>query len=271
MKRFLDAPKARRWMVGFAVLGAAFSVLLPSWTMPAKSPRAAIGEKLKIPVGTVLPVSLEHALSSKDQGKDEAIEGRIMQDVPLPNGDTIPAGSKVRGSITDIASASQGMASITFRFISIQTRDTTIPIYVGLRAMAPYLDVQRAKTPYQESAGSPGGWATTLQIGGDVRFGDGGKVTNGRHRVVGKATRNDGVLARLEDFPGSPCEGWPDVTHGPQAVWVFSVSACGIFDMKGVRIARAGNKAPIGDITLTKDEGDIKIMESSALLLRVVK
>jgi len=41
--------------------------------------------------------------------------------------------------------------------------------------------------------------------------------------------------------------------------------------LKGVRIARAGNKEPLGEITLAKDEGDIKIMKSSALLLRVVK
>jgi len=247
-------------------------VLLPSWPMPAKPPRAGVEGPRKIPVGTVLPISLEHELSSKDKGKDEAIEGRLMQDILVPGGDPIPAGSKIRGAITNIAPASQGEASITLRFISVQTRDnTTIPVAVGLRAMAPYLDVQRARTPNQESTGSPGGWAITLQIGSDVRFGDGGKVTNGHHRIVGQATKNNGVLGRLEDSPGSPCEGWPDATYGPQAVWVFSVDACGIYDMKGVRIARAGNKEPLGEITLAKDEGDIKVMKSSAMLLRVVK
>jgi hypothetical protein len=54
-------------------------------------------------------------------------------------------------------------------------------------------------------------------------------------------------------------------------VWVFSADACGLFDLKGMRIAYAGNTAPFGEITLTKDGGEIKIMKSSAMLLRVVR
>jgi hypothetical protein len=226
---------------------------------------------VKIPVGTVLPVTLEHALSSKDRGKDQAITARIMQEVLVPGADPIPAGATLRGAITDVAPAGQGQASVSFRFTSLESRGVTIPVFVGLRAMAPYLDVQRAKTSYQESSGSPGSWGITLQIGGDIRYGDDAKVETAHHRVVGKATKDNGVLARLEDAPGSPCEGWADATGGPQAVWVFSVDACGVYDLKGIRIARAGNKEPLGEITLTKEEGDIKIMKSSALLLRVVK
>lgn len=271
MKSFLGSREGRRLSLVVAVFVAASAALVSGWATPGKSPWPAIGEKVKIPVGTVLPVSLEHELSSKEQGKDEVIEGRLMQDVPLPGGDVLPAGSKLHGAITNVASASQGLASVSFRFTSLETRRTTLPILAGLRAFAPFLDAQRARTPYQESSGSPGGWGITLQIGGDVRFGDNGKVTNGHHRVVGKATKNSGVLGRLEDAPGSPCEAWPDATTGPQAVWVFSVDACGIYDLKGVRIARAGNKEPLGEITLTKDDGDLKIMKSSALLLRVVK
>src|SRR5215469_11620971 len=255
----------------FLLLTAEGAAVLSGWNTRAHVPRVAVGENRRLPVGTVLPISLEHELSTKGQAKDEAIEGRLMQDVPLAGGNHLPAGSKLRGSITDISRAGQGQASITLRFTSLEAGDAKIPIFVGLRAMAPFLDVQRAKTSYQESAGSPGSWGITVQVGGDIRYGDGGKVTNAHHRVVGKATKNGGVLGRLEDSPGSPCEGWPDGTSGSQAVWVFSVDACGVYDLKGVRIARAGNKEPLGEITLAKDDGDIKIMKSSALLLRVVK
>jgi len=247
-------------------------VLSPAWTMLAKSPGPAIGETLKIPVGTVLPVSLEHALSSKDLVKGEAIEGRLMQDVLLPNRDKIPAGSKLNGSIVKVVSTENGPASITLRFSSLESKHVNFSIVVALRAIATFEAVQSAQLPYQESAsGSPAAWATTLQIGGDIRYGDGGKVTNHHNRKIGKATTNGGVLGPLEDDPGSPCAGWPDATHGPQALWVFSASACGPYDMKPIRIARAGNKEPFGEITLTKEVGEIKLMKSSGLLLRVVQ
>ena len=241
------------------------------WSTPPKTPASAIGEGSKIPIGTFLPVSLEPALSSKGLRKGESIQGRLMQDVSLLGGDTIPAGSKVHGTVVDVVSAENGAASITLRFTSLESKRSSIPIVVALRAMAPYQSVQSARTPYQEGTnGGSAGWATTLQIGGDVRYGDGGKVTNNHRHTVGQATRDAGVLARPDDPPGSPCEGWPDQSPGPQAFWVFSADACGLYDLKGMRLGRAGNKEPFGDITLTKDDGEIKIMKSSALLLRVV-
>jgi len=41
--------------------------------------------------------------------------------------------------------------------------------------------------------------------------------------------------------------------------------------MKGMKILHAGNKDPLGEITLSKDTGDIKIGKSSGMLLRIVK
>jgi hypothetical protein len=233
----------------------------------------AVVEGPKIPVGTTLPASLEHALSSKNLVKGEALEARIMQDVPLAGGGKIPAGSKIIGSVVGVSYIEDGPSSITFRFISLEAKHASpVPIVAALRAMATFEASRSAEAPYQADAvSSPNGWATTQQIGGDMRYGDGGKVTNSHNRKVGKATTDGGVLARLEDTPGSACAGWPDATEGPQAVWLFSAAACGLYDMKNVHVLHAGNKEPLGDITLGKDEGEIKLMKSSALLLRVVK
>ncbi|HKM67252.1 MAG TPA: hypothetical protein VJX70_08810 [Candidatus Acidoferrum sp.] len=236
------------------------------------SPAAGVGQKVDIPVGTVLPVSLEHPLSSKDLTKGESIEGRIMQDVPLPNREKIPIGAKIHGTILSAVSAEKGPASITFRLDSIELRHVTVAVVTGLRVMAPFEDVQAAHAPYQQvTSGSPSDWATTVQIGGDRRYGSGGKVTNRHNQTIGKATSGDGVLVHLQDPPDSPCAGWPSGPEHPQALWVFSAHACGLFDLRGMRIAHAGNTDPLGEITLTKEEGDIKIMKSSALLLRTVR
>jgi hypothetical protein len=265
----LIAGRPSTLLVAFALI---LGVLPPIWTKPLEFPLPAMGDTPKIPVGTVLPVSLEHALSSKDLVKGEAIEGRLMQDVPLPGKAKIPAGSKLHGSIVTAVSSESGPTSITLRFTSLESKHDSFSIVVALRAMATFEAVQSAQMPYQEGAsGSPAAWATTLQIGGDVRYGDGGKVTNRHNRKIGKATTNAGVLGSLEDDPGSSCAGWPDSTHGPQALWVFSAGACGLYDLKGTRIAHAGNKEPLGEITLARDGGEIKLMNSSGLLLRVVQ
>src|ERR1700674_895237 len=72
---------------------------------------------LEIPMGTVLPVRLNHALSSKRAKEGQAITGRIMQDVPLPNDCKIPEGAKVLGTILSVersANASNGRIAIRF-------------------------------------------------------------------------------------------------------------------------------------------------------------
>lgn len=232
---------------------------------------AGIGAIPKIPVGTTLPISFEHALSSKGLTQGQRIEGRLMQDVPLPGGEKIASGAKLHGSILGVVAGEKGGASISFRLDSLESKAGVTPIVVGLRAMASFRAVQAAEAPYEQgSSGTPADWATTLQVGGDRRYGSGGKVTNRRGRKVGKATTNGGVLARLEDAPGSPCAGWPDAAT-PQAVWIFSADACGLFDLKGVRVVHLGNKEPLGAITLGREEGEIQIMKSSAMLLRVVQ
>ena len=270
MSRRISSQIAIPWNAASLFAAVTVCAFFSAWAVLSGNPAPPIGDTLKIPVGTVLPVSLEHNLSSRDSVKGEAIEGRIMQDVPLPGKEKISAGSKIFGTIVDVVSGDHG-ASIVFRFSSVESHHTTTPVVLALRVMAPFEDVQAAQTPYQDSSpGSVNSWATTLQIGGDVRYGDGGKVTNSHNRKVGKATQNSGVLALLQDSPGSPCAGWPSATEGPQAVWVFSTDACGLFDLKNMRLAHAGNKDPLGQITLRKSEGEIKIMKSSAMLLRVV-
>jgi hypothetical protein len=256
------------------VLWMAFSLgaLLPNLAGTPKPPAPAVGETAKLPIGTVLPVTLEHALSSKNLVKGEALEARLMQDVPLPNKEKIPAGSKILGSVVNVVSAEDGPSSITFRFVSLESKHmAATPLVVGLRAMATFEAAQTAQTPYQDATSGTNAWATTLQIGGDVRYGDGGKVSNRHHRQVGKATTDGGVLVRVEDPPGSPCAGWPGAASTTQALWLFSADACGLYDMKHIRLLHAGNKEPLGDITLSRDDGEIKLMKSSVLLLRVVR
>jgi hypothetical protein len=54
-------------------------------------------------------------------------------------------------------------------------------------------------------------------------------------------------------------------------LWVFSASSCGIYDLKGFSVVRIGRSAPLGEITLAKEKGELKIDNSTGMLLRVLR
>ena len=107
MRCRISSAIVNHWSIASLLAAAVVCSFFPGWAFSSGYPALPIGDKLKIPVGTVLPVSLEHSLSSKDSVKGEAIEGRIMQDVLLPGEGKISAGSKIFGTIVDVVSAEQ--------------------------------------------------------------------------------------------------------------------------------------------------------------------
>src|SRR5215469_15321688 len=101
---------------------------------------------LQVPVGTVLPIRLNHGISSKDARVGQTITGRIMQDVPLLNGRKIPEGARVLGTIVSISAPGKDEArKISFRFTEIQIHRQRIAIVTTLQALASTLEVQFAQ------------------------------------------------------------------------------------------------------------------------------
>jgi hypothetical protein len=229
-------------------------------------------EKLEIPAGTILPVRLNHGLSSKSARPGEQVTGRIMQDVPLPNNEKLPEGTKLFGTIVSVERAGNGSnGKISFRFDNLEFHHIKIPIVVNLRALAGFMEVQSAQTPeFSPGFGTPYAWATTHQIGGDEVFGVGGPVTNQNSETVGKGVYG-GVLVHLRAQPESRCRGALDSEDRLQALWVFSSDACGVYGIQGVKIAHAGRTEPVGEVTLVADQQDLLIRGASGMLLRVIR
>lgn len=222
-----------------------------------------------IPPGTILPVQLNSTLRSKKAGWGQAVSARIMQDVPLPGGHKIHAGSKVLGHVISVTPArANAPARITFTLDHVAAGKERLPVSTNLRALASMVDVAQAQIPQTgpDRGTSQDSW-TTVQIGGEVVYGR-AAVANGTH-IIGSPLAGGGVLAPVAANPGAGCRGAVEGNDSPQALWVFSSDACGVYGYPDLLIAHAGKTDPLGQITLESTEGNLNIRSGSGLLLRV--
>jgi len=260
-------------------LGVLVLALLCGFALRAQTNAAAAGaapradrDSIQIPAGTILPVRLNHGFSSKSTRVGQQLTGRIMQDVPLPGSGKIPEGSKVIGTILSVSTAeNNSLGKIAFQFAQIEIHHRRMALVTNLRAIASPTEVQFAQIPETTLGfGTPYAWATTDLIGGDVKYGAGGPVTDRGSQVVGEGTY-EGVLVHVRAQPESGCRGDLDGNQQLQALWVFSADSCGVYGMVGARIMHAGRNAPIGEITLSSDSGDVNVRSGSGMLLRVIR
>jgi len=222
-----------------------------------------------IPAGTILPLQLNSSLNSKKTRPGQVVTARLMQDVPLPSGTKIRAGSRAIGRVLDVVEASHGSgAKLSLQFDTLEVSKRKIPMTTNLRALASMMEVEDAQIPKTgPDRGTPASWWTTVQIGGDVDYRGGGPVANGLN-VVGEPTGN-GVLVRVTPKPGTKCRGAISGNNRPQALWLFSADACGIYGFSDLTIVHAGRNRPMGQITLASERNNFDIRSGSGLLLRV--
>jgi hypothetical protein len=222
-----------------------------------------------IPPGTILPIQLDSTLSSAKAVSGHVISARLMQDVPLGDGSRIPARAKITGQIINAKPASStSPTTITFRFDTIHTRGVQISIKTSLRALASFVDVEQAQIPIEgpDRGTSANAW-TTVQIGGETVYRGGGPVESFAG-PVGKPVYG-GVLADVRSNPERGCQGVTPTNNVPQALWVFSSDACGVYDLRGLNIRHAGRTTPVGDIILDSPKSQVKIGGGAGMLLQV--
>jgi len=255
-----------RLIASLLVLGAISSV--PFLSFPAAEAQPV--ERSPIPQGTVLPARLDGGLSLKDARREQVIQAKTTQEVPLPSG-SIPYKSTLTGAIMGIEHDTNGPGlRLTLKFQQLEYRNQSVRILTYLRAIASLRAVRNAQLPLAgPDAGTPSGWADTVQIGGDIRYGDGGLVRNRAKQKVGTGVRG-GVLVQLHANPALGCDGSLNGEEAPQALWVFSSDACGVYDLRGVKITQTGKAPPEGYITLHFDKDDMKLESGTGMLLRIV-
>ncbi len=219
-----------------------------------------------IPDGTILPVFLNSSLNARKLKIGETVRGRIVQDVPLPSGSRIRAGTKVIGRVIDVQRGNG--ARVTVRFDTLVASHRRIPITTSLRALASMMDVDEAQIPaFGPDRGTPENVWTTEQIGGEVVYRGGGSVAKGL-LAVGKPAPN-GVLVHVSDKPGTSCRGEIEANDRLQALWVFASDACGAYGFPDLAITHAGRSNPAGEFTLASEHGNVNVRAGSGMLLRV--
>src|ERR1700688_758129 len=255
----------------FATLSCAHPLTRPAQSVHPDPPDKG---SYTIPPGTILPARLNLTISSAKSKPGQISTGRIMQDVPLSSGIRIKEGSKVVGNIVELTHASSGRPpTISLRFDKLISGHQEIPITTNLRAIAGFMRINEAQTPpIGPGESDVYRWLTTVQVGGDIVYGEGGPVTthNDSNDVVGKAVTG-GVLAQVRANEATKCRGATDGNEAPQALWVFSSDACGTYGLEHVRIVSAGRTGATGVIVFSSDKGDVKIPGGAGMLLRVNK
>lgn len=229
----------------------------------------AVPSQVSIPNGTILPIRLSTSLSSHKSKPGEAIAGRVMQDVPLGQNGVIRSGARITGHIVSVSPATNGSsAKISFVFDAIQIRHSAVPILTDLRALASPLEIDDAQLPDTgPDRGTPPAAYTTVQVGGDVVYRGGGPVAQGE-TVVGEPVPG-GVLVNVRAAEGQPCRGALDGNLRPQALWLFSSDACGVYGYSQVAIAHAGRTNPTGEVAFAAtDDRELDIRAGSGMLLR---
>jgi hypothetical protein len=225
----------------------------------------------KIAPGTILPVILRTGFSFDKAKPGQILHGEIAQDVSLGSGAKIHKGAKVEGQIAEVTPAAGGPRNIVkVQFDKVNVDGQWVPVVTNLRAIAGFMAVIDAGIPIEApTEGSPYNWLPKEQIGGDTDYGVGGPVQSADgSKVIGKFLGN-GVVGQVSAKEGSKCRGPVDNNNNPQALWVFSSEACGVYGIEHLQIEHAGRTDPLGTIVLASDTRNLKLRDGDGLLLRV--
>jgi hypothetical protein len=222
----------------------------------------------QIPAGTVIPVMLNTGLNAGKDGAGKNIEGKVMQDVSTPLGFTISRGSRITGQIVSAGKSGGSDSSLVLKFDSIQDHGRSIPLTAAVLAVASMQSVAQAQAPINSNSDmvSASGWVTR-QVGGDV-------VSRSQRKVgtpgglTGTWLEDSSVLIKLTPNADAGCPSGPGYDR-PQAVWIFSSSACGTYDLGSAKIANSGTTPPLGNVSISSDH-NLQIRGGSAWLLITV-
>jgi hypothetical protein len=229
---------------------------------------SAIAVGQDIPAGTVIPVMLNTGLNADKDKAGKKIDGKVMQDVPTPLGFTISKGSRITGQVVSAGKSDGSNSSLVLKFDSIQDHGRTIPLTAAVLAVASMQSVAQAQLPINSNPDTqPASQWVTRQVGGDAVNRAQAKAGT-PSGLTGTWLEGSSVLIKLTPNADAGCPAGPGYDRA-QAVWIFSSSACGTYDLGSARIGSAGATPPLGHVSITSDR-NVQIHGGSGWLLIIV-
>jgi hypothetical protein len=212
----------------------------------------------EIPAGTIVPVMLTVTVESAKAHPGQAITGKVMERVPLPDGQDIPEGARVIAHVDQVMPAQgKSPAWMAIEFDQIMIHGHQVPVKANVRAVASMMAVYDAQVPFFEPDTTPRGAVMLAPVGGDPAF-----RPDNPERSFKKVVTFDGELP-----PG--CGARIDRESGTGALWVFSPYACGVYGYgKGLAIVKDGSEEPVGNI-IVGSQKNFDLHAGSGWLLRV--
>ncbi len=212
----------------------------------------------EIPAGTVVPVMLTMTVDSAKAHPGQQVTGKVMEVVPLPDGQDIPVGAKVFGHVSQVVPGNGvSPASLAVQFDQIVFHGREIPVKTNLRALASMMAVYDAQVPFFEPDTTPRSAVMLAPVGGEPAF----RPDN--------PEKSSGRMVRFRGDLPAGCGGRIDQEGGTGALWVFSPYACGVYGFgKGLVIVQDGASDPDGNIILGSKKS-VSVHAGSGLLLRV--
>lgn len=229
-----------------------------------------------IPSSTAIPVVFTQTLEAGRAKPGDAVTARTTQEVLLPGGGVIPAGTALIGHVVESAPyvfdpalyAAQNESVLSVHFDRIAVSDYPVSVHLAARAIAGPVIAYEAGIPhYRDETDSTG---TRILIGGDSFSPLESHVLSPGGDIAGYI-RKQGVFARLlasdevNGSPANPC----GATTSEQSVGIFSPSACGVYGMDTVLMLRNGGHGS-GTFALESNRQTVKLYAGSAALLQVV-
>ena len=220
----------------------------------------------ELPAKTTLPIVFTRAITANHAKPGDAVYARTIQVVHLPNGSTLPAGTKILGHVVSATPfrfdrspyAHQMPSELVIEFQTAQLNSTELRLHVTLRAMAGPIAANSASEPRSPDMDSLG---TLTQIGGDLLVPSQKEVVDQQGDTVAY-NRRDGVYAHL--IANGSC----DASDNEVSVSLFSPTACGLYGFGSV-------SAPISvdiptRLTLVSTHGSPQIWKHTVALLEVL-
>lgn len=218
-----------------------------------------------LPAGTALPVMLNSAIDAGKVTPGAVIKARVMQDISLPSGVHIRAGATVLGNIVEVNPPGTGSGSrVAVRFDRLAFDKHILHFSSHLRSLASMNEVFEAWLPtnaIDDYGTSIADW-NTVQVGGNEVVYRGNGTVMSASDVVGNARIGGAVEAKLQPVRTEDCHAGTE----PQALWVFSTTACGVYGYANTTIVHRGRSQPVGEIVLASI-GRLRVQGGSGLLL----